>query len=232
MSFEKLAVLFPLLLFETVIKRKKENKPSNNHDLPKSYIALFVINLEIWAKGGPFLNLLFVFWLLSNNIPDRYCTYFPGDSTLFRTTWKKETTLFFFHSFKFCSSPKWLKPHRTNMMLNEKTRIFVPRGSPFLSIYLNMAIVVSNVTYPRTCWICVPLRSQRKWCEPPMALTHKTKNDSRNILEGLIEFYILSISNDINLLCPWHFLLLVILTDSSQAKKYWFCYLHIILNLF
>lgn len=86
MSFEKLAVLFPLLLFETVIKRKKKNKTSNNHDLPKSYIAQFVIDLEIWAKGRPFLNLLFVFWFLSNNIPDRYCTHFPGDSTLFHTT--------------------------------------------------------------------------------------------------------------------------------------------------
>lgn len=51
-----------------------------------------------------------------------------------------------------------------------------------------------------------------------MQASHGT--DGNYILEDLIEFYVLHISNDINLLCPRYFLLLVILTDSSQAKNY------------
>ena len=112
-------------------------------------------------KSRAFSNLLFVFWLLGSNTPDGHCTHFPGDSTLFCTTWKKKPHIFFFYSFKFCSSPKWLNQHKMNMMFHIE-HTFCPQRFPFLSIYLNIAIISSDLGCPRACiFVYAPEHSEK-----------------------------------------------------------------------
>lgn len=95
-TFEKVGGQFPLLLSETVIKRKK--KISLKQPWP-SQITYCTICNRPWDLGQRkgFWNLLFVFGFPSNNISERDCTYFLGASTVFCTLKKK---LHFFSQFQ------------------------------------------------------------------------------------------------------------------------------------
>lgn len=172
-TFEKVGGQFPLLLSETVIKRKKI---SLKQPWP-SQITYCTICNRAWDLGQRkgFWNLLFVFGFPSNNISERDCTYFLGDSTVFLYI-EKETT-FFFHSFKFCSNQKWLNLDRTNMRFNIEHSFFCPQRFLFWNTYLNIAIFVPNIMLPRPRFMCMSLCAQRNWCQPSVAVTPKTKKE-------------------------------------------------------
>ena len=125
----ELWALFPLLLFETVIKRKKKKTPQTTMTFLNHIWHNCNSPWDLGQKKG-FLESSVCVLVPWQQYPDRHCTYFPGDSTLFCTTWKKKPRIFFFFSFKFRSHPRWLN-QQNKRDIRWRTLIFVPRDFSF-----------------------------------------------------------------------------------------------------